>query len=122
MKLIIGGAYQGKRDFAVHTIGIPEEDIFTCTGGEIDFSKICIDDLEEYTLACIQNGKDPLEDLKAENLTDKVFICMDMSCGVVPLGAEMRQWRQATGLVCQYLAARADSVHRIFCGLEQRLK
>ena len=39
MELIIGGAYQGKRAFAVNTLGIPETDIFTCSGTEIDFSK-----------------------------------------------------------------------------------
>ena len=122
MKLIIGGAFQGKRDFAMHTLGIPEEEMFTCSGAEIDFSKTCIDRLEEYIYACLQKNTDPLEGLKKADLRDKVLICMDMSCGVVPLGADMRQWRQTTGLVCQYLAARADSVHRIFCGLEQRLK
>ena len=96
--------------------------MFTCSGAEINFSKTCIDRLEEYIYACIQKNMDPLEGLKQADLRDKVLICMDMSCGVVPLGADMRQWRQTTGLVCQYLAARADSVHRIFCGLEQRLK
>ena len=47
---------------------------------------------------------------------------MDIFCGVVPIDATMRLWRHTTGLVCQYLAQNADSVHRIFCGLEQRLK
>ena len=122
MELIIGGAYQGKRAFAVNTLGIPEADIFTCSGTEIDFSKKCIDKLEEFVLACIRAGEDPLEKLKGQNLEDKVIICMDMFCGVVPIDATMRLWRHTTGLVCQFLARNADSVHRIYCGLEQRLK
>ena len=122
MELIIGGAYQGKRAFAQEQLGIPDADFFTCAGTTIDFSKECIDQLEEYVLACIRAGIDPLEQLKQANLEDKVIICMDMFCGVVPIDAEMRLWRHSTGLVCQYLAKRASVVHRIFCGLEQRLK
>lgn len=122
MNLIIGGAYQGKRDFALNTLNIPEREMFTCTDETIDFSKACIDRLEDYVLACIQKGIDPLEQLKAQDLRDKTIICMDMFCGVVPIDGQMRLWRHSTGLVCQYLAKRADRVYRIVCGLEQRLK
>ncbi len=122
MKLIIGGAYQGKRAFAKEKFGFSEEQIFTCAGTAIDFSKPCIDCLEEYVLACVQAGIDPLEGLKQQDLSDKVIICMDIFCGVVPIDAEMRLWRHTTGLVCQYLAKNADSVYRIYCGLEQKLK
>ena len=34
MVLIIGGAYQGKLDFAKSAFGLSESDVFTCTGGE----------------------------------------------------------------------------------------
>ena len=50
MVLIIGGAYQGKLDFAKSAFGLSESDVFTCTGGEIDFSRRCIDRIEEFTL------------------------------------------------------------------------
>ena len=122
MNLIIGGAYQGKRAFAENTLGIPAADIYTCAGSGIDFSKPCIDRLEEFTLACVKENKDPLGILKGQDLSGKTLICMDVFCGVVPIDPELRQWRQTTGLVCQYLAAQADRVYRIFCGLEQRLK
>lgn len=124
MKLIIGGAFQGKRDFAKAAFQLGEEQIFTCNGREVDFSKPCIDKLEEFTYACVEAKEDPVAFFRAhrEEWQDAVLICQDMSCGVVPLGADMRQWRQNTGLLCQYLSAEADSVYRIFCGLEQRLK
>ena len=53
---------------------------------------------------------------------DSVLICQDISCGVVPMSAELRLWRNETGRLCRYLAQRARQVSRIFCGLEQRLK
>ena len=80
MDLIIGGAYQGKRAFAENTLGIPAEGVYTCTGSDIDFSKPCIDRLEEFTLACVQEGKDPLEILKGQDLSEKTLICMDVFC------------------------------------------
>ena len=39
MILIIGGAWQGKLDFAKATFGITDTDVFTCTDEGIDFSK-----------------------------------------------------------------------------------
>ncbi len=120
MILIIGGAYQGKLDFARQTLGVTEEEIFTCTGGEIDFSRRCVYALEEFAYAC----PDAAGYFRAnrEKWADSVLICQDIFCGVVPLGADARQWRQNTGRLCQYLAAEADRVSRIFCGLEERLK
>lgn len=124
MKLIIGGAYQGKRAFAQAAFGLGDADIFTCEGEHLDFSAPCINKLEEFTLACVQAGKDPVEVFRCHEAEwrDSVLICQDIFCGVVPLEAELRQWRQETGRLCQYLTKNASQVSRIFCGLEQRLK
>ena len=124
MTLIIGGAYQGKLAFARETFSLAEEDVFTCSGTEIDFSKPCINALEEFTLACIRQGADPIAFLREHRAQweHTVFICQDLFCGVVPIDTELRVWRHTTGLVCQYLSREADRVSRIFCGLEQRLK
>lgn len=124
MILIIGGAYQGKLDYAKSALGVTPEQVFACTGREIDFSKRCIYRLEEYSLACVRDGVEPAEEMKTfrEQWKDSVLICQDISSGVVPMEAQLRQWRNANGRLCQYLAAQADQVIRIFCGLEQRLK
>lgn len=124
MILIIGGAYQGKLEFAKERFALNASDIFTCTGGEIDFSRKCINALEEFTLHCVQNECSAVASFQAnrEKWKDKILICQDITCGVVPLGLEMRRWRDETGKLCQYLAGEADRVSRIFCGLEQRLK
>lgn len=120
MILIIGGAYQGKLDFAKSTLGITDGDVFTCKAGEIDFSKGCIYKIEEFTFG----HPDPVGFFEArrELWKDSILICQDIFCGVVPMGVENRAWRQNTGRLCQYLAAEATQVSRIFCGLEQRLK
>ena len=124
MVLIIGGSYQGKLDFAKTAFTLSEDDIFTCSSSEIDFSKRCINSIEEFSLASIRCGTDPSKYFKAhkDDWKDSILICEDIFCGVVPMGAEMRAWRQATGRLCQYLSREAAQVSRIFCGLEQRLK
>ena len=60
MILIIGGAYQGKLDYAKAAFSLAPEDIFTCTGTEIDFSKPCVNALEEFCYACIQQEMAPI--------------------------------------------------------------
>ena len=120
MILIIGGAYQGKLDFAKTTFGITEADVYTCGNGEIDFSKRCICKIEEFTFAC----DDPIAYFEShrQQWQNSILICQDIFCGVVPMGEENRKWRQKTGRLAQYLSREASQVSRIFCGLEQRLK
>lgn len=124
MKLIIGGAYQGKREFAKAAFGLTDADIYTCNGENIDFSSRCIDKIEEFTLTCVRSGKEPLDVFRANQAKwqDAILICQDIFCGVVPMDADLREWRNATGRLCQYLSREAEQVSRIFCGLEQRLK
>ena len=124
MTLIIGGAYQGKLDFAREAFSLGEDDVFTCSGTEIDFSRPCINALEEFTLAFVRQGIDPVAYLQSHRAQweNTVFICQDLFCGVVPVDTELRSWRHTTGLVCQYLSREAARVSRIFFGLEQRLK
>ena len=120
MILIIGGAYQGKLDFAKDAFGLADEAVFICGTNEIDFSKRCVYKIEEFTF----RHEDPVAYFEAnrELWQDSVLICQDIFCGVVPMGAEMRVWRQKTGRLCRYLSGEAQQVSRIFCGLEQRLK
>lgn len=120
MILIIGGAYQGKLDFTKETFGITDGDVYICSEGEIDFSKRCIYKMEAFTA----QHKDPIGyfEFHREEWQDSILILQDIFCGVVPMGAENRAWRQRTGRLAQYLSKEANQVSRIFCGLEQRLK
>lgn len=125
MVLVIGGAYQGKLAFAKQNYLLSDADVFSCTEESgIVFGARCIDRIEAFTLWCLQNGKDATQIFKDHRAEweNSVLICQDIFCGVVPLGAEMRAWREMTGRLCAYLSSEAESVLRIFCGLEQKLK
>ena len=120
MVLIIGGAWQGKLDFARENFGLTDADIHVCGSGEIDFSKRCIYGIEEF----VWNHPEPKAYFREhrEEWEDSILILRDVFCGVVPMEAETRLWRQKTGRLAQYLSKEATRVSRIFCGLEQRLK
>lgn len=124
MYFIIGGAYQGKKTFVKERFALTDEKIFLCTQSDIDFSSPCIAHIEEFVYGCIQRGEDAISLFEQHQTLwkDSILICNDIFCGVVPMGADMRRWREATGELCQYLSEKADSVSRIFCGLEQQLK
>lgn len=125
MILIIGGAYQGKLAYAMTAYSLTPEQVFSCADApEIDFSAPCINQLHRFTLACVRQGVDPVAYFQAHSpqWQNSILICRDISCGVVPMEAENRAWREANGRLCQYLSKHAAQVSRIFCGLEQRLK
>ena len=125
MELIIGGAYQGKRTLAKKKYGFSDGDIFTCTEESgIGFDARCIDKIEEFTLWCVRNHQDATEIFMVHRpeWENSVLICQDIFCGVVPIDVDMRAWREMTGRLCAYLSREAESVFRVFCGLEQKLK
>ena len=125
MDFIIGGAYQGKLDAAKKRFHLTDADVYACTEeAGIAFGARCIDRLEEFALWCVRNDRDPVEIFRENRAAwaDSVLICEDIFCGVVPLGADMRAWREAAGRLAAYLASEARTVTRVFCGLEERLK
>lgn len=125
MKLIIGGAYQGKLDYARAQFGLTEAEICDCNETEApDFSVRCLNHIERYVRHCLKCGQEPraaLDDWMATQ-PDGILICEDIFCGVVPTDAELRAWREACGRFISHTAGEAELVVRLFCGLPQVLK
>lgn len=125
MELIIGGAFQGKTEYAKENLGISDGDIFVCQkdfAPELD--KKCISHIERFSFWCVEHGIEPSEYFfeHAENIDDMIIISDDISCGVVPINKTERAWREANGRLLIKLSKKAEHVTRIFCGLSQRLK
>lgn len=108
MILIIGGAYQGKSAFALENY---------------EKEKI-IDDFHLKILELIKSNQDPMKYIRdhIEEYLDKVVICEDLSCGVVPIDPLMRQWRETIGHSLSILVKECDEVFRLFCGIATKLK
>lgn len=125
MILIFGGAFQGKLDYAKAHWNFCEDDIFFCEENlAVDLSKKVICGLEKFCFACTCEGADTLDVLRTFDvpLADKIFILDDVSQGVVPIDPDRRAWREEVGRTMLRLGREADEVHRVFCGLGQRIK
>lgn len=126
MVLITGGRYQGKMEYAQRRFRFQEADLAICREDvpAIDFDKPCIAYIERYVLACLKQAMDPLAAFEPHlsDLRDKVILSTDISCGVVPVEAQLRAWRDACGRLNNALASASDEVWRLFCGIPQRLK
>ena len=126
MVLIIGGSYQGKLDFARENYGLAEDEIFICGDdtAAIDFSRRCIAYIDRFALNRVRAGREPAEAFSETSglRRDAILIATDISGGVVPMDPTLRAWREANGRMVNALAARADAVWRLFCGIPQRIK
>lgn len=125
MELIIGGAFQGKTEYAKEKFGISDSEIFICNKEETPvFENKCLIHIERFSFWCVERGIEPSEYFfeHAGDVSDKVIISDDISCGVVPINKTERTWREANGRLLIKLSKKAEHVTRIFCGLSQRLK
>lgn len=126
MILIIGGAYQGKLEFAKTEFNILEKDIFFCSSEKdfIDFDKKVINSFNLFILAIIKKEKEPILYIKEniEKFKDKIIICDDISCGVVPIEYELRALREQIGHCLNIISKESDRVIRLFCGIPMDLK
>lgn len=108
MILVIGGSGAGKRNFVCSVLGYCPEQLTQSPdgGGPVLYNLQDLDPLP---------GEDVL-------LNKAVVICNEVGCGVVPMDRRERERREAVGRLCCTLAARAQEVYRVSCGLAMRLK
>ena len=124
MTFIFGGVYQGMEDYAREACGAQEICILDEETTEIDFSARAIGGIERFVLGCVRRGENAVDYFRAheDKWQDAVLIGVDISCGVVPLDAQMRLWRDENGRLNNYLAGKAAHAVRLFCGLPQVIK
>lgn len=110
MLLIIGGKYQGKRDYAVNELKTATENI--------------VGDFNENVRKIVFEGGDPSEYLE-RILEEKPEACVlydEVGCGIIPLDPKEREYRIAAGRLACVLSEKAEQVYRVVAGLGIRLK
>lgn len=123
MMLIIGGAYEGKTEYA-KAIGISD----ICDGETAGFEEIkkhkCVKNYQMLVKRQLEAGIDSLNE--AEKLFDEcpdiVIISTEIGCGIVPIEKSERIWRETVGKVCCFIAAKSEKVIRISCGIASVIK
>lgn len=123
MILVFGGAYQGKLDYVRNNFGIDK--VSDCSdGSRPDFAADAVYGIDGFVLQCVRDGVEAAEIFREEKelWREKILIMTDVSQGLVPMEAEQRAFREMNGRLLLYLAAEAEQVHRVFCGLGKRVK
>lgn len=120
MKLYIGGAYQGKREYAHQQTGLWA---VPCSADEA-LKAQAIDAFQEIVRELCDRDEDAeayTRRLLVEN-PEAVVICREVGLGVIPLDEKERHWRAQVGRAACMLAAASDEVVRVTCGIGVRLK
>ncbi len=125
MILIIGGAYQGKLEFARQLKGA---DSTVSDGRTISLDQLAepniVTHFHEVIRRLWQEKREipvVVEELLAKN-PDAVIIMDEIGYGVVPMSAEDREYRELVGHTGQFLAHQAEAVYRVICGIGTRIK
>lgn len=126
MKLIIGGAFQGKKEYVKKQFSLSEEqmtdgkdagyeDIFHCT---------CLYHFHEWVKKGLEQGWnfENLAEKILERNPDLIVVSNELGYGVVPVNAFDRKYREGTGRLCTQLASKSRQVIRVVCGLGTVIK
>ncbi len=126
MILVIGGAYQGKLSFVKKEFNIYKDEIYYCLDDKdfIDFDKKAIYRFDLFVFAMIKKERDPVLYVKEniDKFRQKIVICEDISCGIVPVEYDMRVLREKVGKCLSIISKNSDRVVRLFCGIPMDLK
>ncbi len=125
MILVVGGAFQGKYKFANEKLNIRDG---WADGDDCQFSDICrcraIQHFHRYVKRAMESHYD-LTGLAAklrEKNPDITILTNELGSGVVPADQFDRMYRDELGRVCEELAAEADEVYRVICGIGMIIK
>lgn len=126
MDLIIGGAYQGKRNYVTEQYGLQDSDISDGNGMKSeDYANIkAVSQVHLWVRSMYEQGKEPIEEMARllEVNPDVILIMDEVGNGIVPIDKKERMWREQAGRTGCYLAKRASKVIRLVCGLPQQIK
>lgn len=126
MELIIGGAFQGKKAYAAEHCGVSGKDIVDGAAASYEdiFSCRCLCHFHEWIGARLREDRD-LKGLELELINRNpglVLISNELGYGVVPVDSFDRRYREETGRVCTRIAAKAQRVVRVTCGIGMVIK
>lgn len=151
MKLITGGAWQGQEVFAEELYRKNKKEHGTgsvcriADGTDASPEEMKQADIVTHLHLWIkrmireqcrkEDGKDILpDDGKMQELVlqslkeiwnsnpELILTVQELGCGVVPIDALDRKWREITGRVCCQIAAEAEDVYRMTCGISMKIK
>ena len=124
MHIIIGGKYMGKLAYAKALYGDVSVCDLSVEEPESMFSARVIANLQDGARSILKRGERAVDFFEGNlsRIDDKILIGDEIGSGIVPADPFERLWRDETGFLYQFLAARAELVDRVWAGIPCRLK
>ena len=126
MRLVIGGYGQGKLEFVLGGWDVSEYGVWD---GELPGDGKwngfpVVNHFHRWVRGRLMDGGCPEAEIRAflDRCEDCVIICDEIGSGIVPGDGFEREYRERTGRILIELAARAERVERVICGIGQRIK
>ncbi len=124
VKMVTGGAWQGKLRYAKALYpGAVWKDGAQCEMQDI-VSCHAMNHFHLFVRRWLEEGRTKEELIRTvlgEN-REIILVCDEIGCGLVPVDAFEREYREAAGRICTALAEQADRVDRVICGIGSRIK
>lgn len=132
MVLIIGGAWQGKLDFAREVAEKEKKAAYESSkvaeGGTDSFEAALdcqiIHGFHEYVRRLLKENKSVeafIVEIERQN-PEVIITLNELGCGIVPMDRDDREWREASGRASVRLARNSARVYRLVCGIASRIK
>ena len=125
MRLVIGGASQGKLDYVLGKYGLEEKDVMDGnTNDMVELNHKVFYAFETWFKRQLKIGRVPEDaaDALLSSLPELIVICDEVGSGIVPVDPFEREFRERLGRYLIKLASKSQSVERVFCGIGQKIK
>ena len=122
MILVIGGAYNGKKEYVRANFG---EEYFVIEDYHKSVRELCEREIEEPKLLAAEYTKKLISSLLEEEQcgeNETIIICDEVGSGLVPMERFEREYREAVGRCCTLIAAQARKVIRVYAGIGRIIK
>lgn len=119
MILVIGGANQGKKEYVKEKFQAER----WCSGADCSRRELYLAEAAEHfelflrrELKAGRDAEAAAQELLRRN-PNVILVSDEIGCGLVPVDAFEREYRECVGRVMTGLAKEAAAVHRVVCGI-----
>ena len=127
MRLVIGGYAQGKLEYVRCKYKVQENRVWDGVLPEdsaLQAKPVVVNHFHLWVKRRIQEGGCPEEEIMSflENGGDCILISDEIGNGIVPIEPLEREYRERVGRILIQLAACAEEVERVICGIGLKIK
>lgn len=127
MILVIGGCAQGKLELVMQGRNADDCIVFDGEipkGGIVPKKTVIINHFHNWVRKELIRGENAEKNAEAflEKYKDCIIISDEIGNGIIPADIFEREYRERTGRLLTNIAARADEVVRILCGICRKIK